>query len=329
MSLVVHVSVIVLTLMAAVATWWTERETVAQVSRQTGVSGWVGRGAVVLGIVWLYLPIFAGGSADDGVLWIVSTSFAVIGVGCCAVALSSIDEYRLLTAADYSAPESVTVGTEPSVTATTGSPAVSDDEDRVCTIHGTPSVYTDWVVQQRGWIGNRRNWKTVAGGLDQTPFTLGDGAVSVDGERYRVFRMAADNVTFDPNEPLPERVYEFFDSHATLPEPAARRKRFKILETYIPDDEPVTVVGTPRQGPRPGTVVFDAAPPDRVVTSVRSSPPESLSAGEPVLIRGTYSEATKRIKRRVYWLGIGGVILAVGGQALAFRLSSASLAAVI
>lgn len=325
MSLVSYLGFVLLTVVLAVVVKWYDPDTTAQLARQTGVSGLTGWIALLVALLWIFLPVLAGADIGEEA-WVVGAALGAGGVFCCTVALASVDEYRLLTGTDHSAAESVTTGVEPSVTATTGRPTAPED-DEVTTIKGTSAVYTDWIVQERTRTATRRGWSTITGGVAQTPFTLGDGTVSVDGDQYRVFSGAEELTSFYPDEPLPEPVSEFFESHGELPQPAARTNRIQIVESYLPVDEPVTVVGTPTQGPRPGTVEIDGAPPDTLGGGVGSS--EELSAGEPILIRGRYEDAKQRLTRRVYWLGLAGALLTVGGQALAFWLSSASLAALL
>lgn len=99
------------------------------------------------------------------------------------------------------------------------------------------------------------------------------------------------------------------------------------MESYLPADEPVTVVGTPRQGEEPGTVVVDEAPPAELLgTHADYATPEDVDP-EAVLIRGDVDDAARRLRKRVTWLGGGGAAMVLGGQFLAFWLSSATLGA--
>lgn len=158
-----------------------------------------------------------------------------------------------------------------------------------------------------------------------TEFTLGDGAVQVRGGRHRVCTDAEHHPTYDPDEELPGPAADFLREHPALPDPGERSATLRFGETYLPADEPVTVVGVPRQGAEPGSLVVDTAPPDDLLgTHADHAIPEDTEP-EAVLVRGGADEAARRLRRRVSGLGGAGLAMVLGGQWLAFRLSSASL----
>jgi len=88
----------------------------------------------------------------------------------------------------------------------------------------------------------------------------------------------------------------------------------------------VTVVGIPRQGERPGQCLIDRAPPDDLL-GVRGKHSADGDGSDVVLVRGDAAAAERTLRKRVYWLGVASVLMILGGQALAFRLSEASLTA--
>jgi hypothetical protein len=143
-----------------------------------------------------------------------------------------------------------------------------------------------------------------------------------------VFSDAERTPTFEPDEPLPDPVAEFLRDHPDLPDPGSREARLRAIETYVPADEPVTVVGVPRQGELPGRRLIDRAPPDEFLGADGARATDGGS-GQVVLIRGDASEAERTLHRRVYWIGIAAATTTLGGQALAFRLSAASLSALL
>ncbi|PSP33158.1 hypothetical protein BRC63_10765 [Halobacteriales archaeon QH_10_70_21] len=96
-----------------------------------------------------------------------------------------------------------------------------------------------------------------------------------------------------------------------------REQPLRFLETFVPAEEPVTVVGTLRQGEVPGVLVVDEVPDDLLGTDG--------AAGEAVLVRGDADAAETMLRKRVRWLGPAGLAMVLGGQALSFALSSATL----
>lgn len=177
--------------------------------------------------------------------------------------------------------------------ATSGVPHTADDAAARTPFTGDPAVHTDWLVQRRRWTGLRRTWTAVASGVDTIPFTLGDAPLRVDAGAHRVVSDAERMPAVDPDEPLPEAAAEFPRDHPDLPDPDARGHRLRCFETYVPADEPVTVVGTPHQGEAPGTLVVDEAPPDDVLgTHVDGE------RGEGVLVRGDAEDAEATLRKR-------------------------------
>lgn len=303
-----------------------EPAVVDQLARQTGLGRVTGWTAVVVATLWLFLPVLAGAGVDDGEIWVLGSAIAGVGCYLLVLAVGSIDEHRLLSLTDHVEPRRVTPG-EP--VATSGVPEVPDPAEARTPLTGRPALHTDWLVQRRRRLGTRRTWDTLAGGVTATEFSLGDGAVQVAAGRHRVFTDAEHHLTFDPDEPLPEAAVEFCRDRPELPAPDEREKTLRVTESYLPADEPVTVVGTPRQGAEPGRVVVDEAPPDDLLgTHADHATPEDTEP-EAVLVRGAADEAERRLRRTVCWLGGGGAAMVLGGQWLAVRLSSATLGALV
>ena len=326
MSAFAYVGLVGISLVVAVGITRYESAVVDQLARQTGFGGAKGWAITVVATLWLFLPTLAGAGVGDDELWVIGP--AVAGVGCylVVVAAGSVDEHRLLSRTAHVEPRQVTPG---ETVATAGVPEVDDVDVARAPLTGRPSVHTDWIVQQRQRSGSRRSWTGLASGVESTAFTLGDGAVGVTAGRHRVFTDAETHVTFDTAEELPAAAASFLSDHPDLPAPEEREKELRFTESYVPADEPVTVVGTPRQGEEPGTVIVDEAPPDELLgTHADHATPENVDP-EAVLIRGDIDEASRRLRKRVTWLGGGGAAMVLGGQAVAFWLSSATLGALI
>lgn len=324
MNAFAYLGLVGITLVVAVGIRWYEPAVVDQLARQTGFSGTKGWVITVVAILWLFLPALAGAGVGDDELWVVGP--AVAGVGCylVVIAAGSVDEHRLLSRTDHVDPRRVSPG-EP--VATSGVPEVDDPDETRTPLTGRSAVHTDWIVQRRQRLGSRRSWTGLAGDVASTPFSLGDDAVRVTAGRHRVFTDAETHLTVDADEELPEAAAAFLRDHPDLPAPEDREKALRFTESYLPADEPVTVVGTPRQGEEPGTVVVDEAPPDELLgTHADYATPEDVDP-EAVLIRGDVDDAARRLRKRVTWLGGGGAAMVLGGQLLAFWLSSATLSA--
>jgi len=119
------------------------------------------------------------------------------------------------------------------------------------------------------------------------------------GPRRRRARLAFTDAelhrTVDPDEDLPGRTDEaFLRKHEALPDPDDREKSFTFVEQFVPADEHVTVVGTPRQGDEPGQVVVDEAPPDDLLGTHADYTDGDGSDADAVLIRGRYGEAASQ-----------------------------------
>ena len=327
MDWVTYLGFLAVTLVVAVGVRVFDPAVVDQLSRKTGLSGARGWTLLLVAASWTFLPLLAGAGTDDGELWMFGSAVAGVGFYLGTVAVTSIDEYRLLDHTPHVSPGQVTTGTGDGAVATSGTPAVEDGtEDEARTpFTELRAVHTDWILQRRDRIGARRVWHNVAGGVRSVPFTLGDGAVAVTSGDHRVFSNAERITTFDPDEALPDAAAEFLRAHPDLPDPEQRESRLRAVETYVPADEPVTVVGVPRQGEFPGQRLIDRAPPDEILGTDGAHATDGGS-GEAVLIRGDADEAERTLHKRVYWLGGASVVMILGGQTLAFWLSGASLA---
>lgn len=324
MGVFAYLGLVGIVLTVAVGVKRYEPAVVDQLARQTGFGGTEGWAIVVVATLWLFLPALAGAGIGDDELWVTGPAIAGVGIYLLVVAAGSRDEYRLLARVDHVEPSDVTPGAP---VATSGRPEVDDSGAVRTPLTGRPAVHTDWIVQRRQQLGARHGWTGVAGGVESTAFSLGDGAVEVTSGRHRVVTDAETHLTFDADEALPDAAREFFGEHPDLPAPDEREETLRLTESYVPADEPVTVVGTPRQGAEPGRLVIDEAPPDDLLGTHADGSTAGDAGPEAVLVRGDADGAERRLRKRVVWLGCAGTAMALGGQALAFRLSSASLGA--
>lgn len=335
-----------------------ETPIVAQLARKTGLSGWRGWLVTIGAAAWLFLPVLFG-APTDAELWAVGTGFSGVGFFLILVAVGSRDEYRLLTSHPYREPTGVSPQEE--VVVTSGQPTavrtrsdaaaaatdaladVEDGDPPPAPFSGVPTVHTDWLVQRPTEVAGirGRGWRTVAGGVVDTSFALGDGAVQV-GDTHRVVSGEEQRLTVDADETLPDAARAFFAAHEELPAPDDRDSRLRLFETNVPADRPVTVIGRPTQAAEPGQVRIETAPPDDLFGPhpARQPVPEEAVAdggetdadgfewqdhvgdeGDPVLITGDADEAERLLHKRVYWVGAAGGVMLLGGQALAFALA--------
>lgn len=326
MELFAYLGLVVIVLAIAVGVRWFEPAVVDQLARQTGFGGTTGWVVVVAATLWLFLPALAGADVGDGELWVAGPAIGGVGVFLLVVAAGSLDEYRLLARTDHVEPRQVTPG-EP--VATSGRPEVDDPSAARTPMTGLPAVHTDWLLQRRQQIGVRHGWTGVAGGVEATEFSLGDGAVRVTSGRHRVFTDTENILSFEADEDLPEAAAAFFRDHSEFPAPDEREETLRVVETYVPADDPVTVVGVPRQGAEPGHMVVDTAPPDDLLGSHTDHAAPGDTEPEAVLVRGDADEAERRLRKRVVWVGGAGAAMVLAGQALAFRLSAATVGALV
>jgi len=186
---------------------WYQPSVAAQLARKTGLSGAKGWTVLTVASAWVLLPLLAGATTSDGSdLWMFGSAIAGVGFYFGVIAVTSVDEYRLLDRTRHVAPDRLTVGSGEEAVATSGVPLVEAEREGEARtpFTGVPAVHTDWIVQRRGRGGARRVWKGVAGDVRSVPFTLGDGAVSVTSGGHRVFSNAERISTFEPDEPLPD-----------------------------------------------------------------------------------------------------------------------------
>jgi hypothetical protein len=108
----------------------------------------------------------------------------------------------------------------------------------------------------------------------------------------------------------------------------------RIIETVVPTDEPVTVVGTPRQAAESNTIRIDNAPVDELLATPtdhvatandNSGDGRQGEGGEVILLNGEVAAARQVLKKRVYWLGAFGLAFISTGQALALWLAGVSV----
>lgn len=325
MGVIGYVGFLGLSVAIAVGVRWFDPAIASQLSRRTGLTGVRGWVLLLAALAWVFLPVLAGAPVGDGTLWTVGAAVAGVGWYLATIALTSADEYRILSQATAVPPADLSAHTADAVVATSGIPTVADAEAAVTPISGEPSVHTDWIAQQRTRVGFREVWSNVATGVESVPFTLGDGAVAVDSGRHRVFSNGERHTAVGADDPLPDPVAEFMQSDSDLPDPADRDSAMRFIEEFVPSAEPVTVVGEPVQGERPGQVRIADAPPDRLFGTHTDHSRSDGDEMEPILVRGTVDEARWFLKKRLFVVGGLGLAMIVGGQALAFWLSPATL----
>jgi hypothetical protein len=326
MGFVSYLGFLVLTLFLGVAVRWLDPSFLEQLARKTGLRATHGWALLVVAAAWMFLPFLAGARATDGHdLWLVGPALAGVGFYLSAFAVTSIDEYRLLGRAERVSPADVSVGDGTRLVATSETPLVDDGEEARSPITGRSAVHTDWILQRRERVlgFGRKSWQNVATDAHTAGFTLG-GRVRVQSGRHRVFSGVDDVFTFDPDDPLPETVASFLRERGDVPNPDQRDAPLRVIETVVPANRPVTAVGTPTQGDRPGEVQLDSAPADLLLGSHadRSTPGDDP---EVILIQGQVEEAVALLKKRVYGVGIGSLALILGGQAVGFAFSSATV----
>lgn len=322
MGLLSYLGLVGIVFVVAVAVRWYEPEAIGRMGRQTQIDDTTAWTILVVATLWLFVPVLAGANVGEGKAWVVGPAIGGVGFYLAVVAVGSIDEYRLLRNTDHVEPREATAG---DVVATSGV-AEPDGEPARTPVTGVSAVHVDWLIQRRKRLGVRKSWRSLAGGVEDAEFTLGDGAIRVTAGRHRVFTNAETQLSFDPEAELPEGATEFLDSHPDLPAPENREQTLRVTESFVPAEEPVTVIGTARRAETPGTLVVDEAPPDDLLGTDGAS---EETAPEAVLIRGDVEAATRRLHRRVVWLGIAGAGMILGGQLLAFWLSAATLGALL
>jgi len=325
MDVVGYVGFLGLSVAVAVGIKWFDPAIVAQLSRRTGLTGARGWAVLLVALAWMFLPVLAGVPVGDGHPWVIGA--AISGVGCylVTIALTSLDEYRILSGATAVPPADLSAHTADGVVATSGVPTVADSDAAVTPISGEPSVHTDWIAQQRTRVGFREVWSNTATGVESVPFTLGEGTVAVDSGRHRVFSNAERHTTVGADDPLSGAAAEFMRNDPALPDPETRDSSMRFIEEFIPSSDPVTVVGEPVQGERPGQVRIADAPPDRLFGTHTDHSRTEADETEPILVRGTVDEARWLLKKRLFVVGGLGLAMVLGGQALAVRLSPAAL----
>jgi hypothetical protein len=294
---------------------WSDSSGVARLSRLSGLGGRSGWAIGTLAVMWAFAPVLFDADTD-GRIWLFGPAIAGTGMMLIGIAVGSLDEYRLLDRVSHVAPSELSASDGGRLVATSGIPVPLSEGDAAETpFTGRPAVHADWHVQRRGQVGFRNVWKTVASDVEDTGFRLGDGAVYVRPAEHRAFSNAETRREFSPDEDLPEPAVRFLQANNDLPSPDSLTERIRLVEAYVPADEPITVVGRVEQATEPGTVVIEDAPSEFL----------EVGAGDVVLIRGDAEDAYQRMRKRVYWVGTGGVVLLIAGQVLGFWLSSATI----
>lgn len=289
-----------------------------------------------MSFLWLFLPILFGGQVGDGEAWLFGAAVGGVGFYMIAFAVSSRDEYALLKQATSADPNNVTTGLDEGLVATADTPApvVGDGHpEPVSPLTGTPAIHAEWIVQQRQNLGIRAVWRNVATGVHTAPFTLGDATIEVTPGTHRTLSTHESNFTIQPGDDIPDETAAFLASHPDLSDPAEMNSPIRIIETVVPTDEPVTVVGTPRQAAEP-TIRIDNAPVDELLATPtdhaatandNSGDGRQGEGGEVILLNGEVAAARRFLKKRVYWLGAFGLAFILAGQALALWLAGVSV----
>lgn len=323
MDVVRYAGFVGITFVVAVGIKYFDDGLLAQLGRKTGLSNRQGWGLLAIAAPWMYLPVLFGAPRSASDWWLVGPAVAGLGFYLLAIGVGTRDEYRLLAAHDYAPPREVSPTTH-DVVVTSGVPTISDSNAVVSPFTGRPTVHADWIVQRRTDLGARHGWRTVASGVVSTDFSLAD-AVAVTAGSHRVFSGEEVILDVDESDSPPDAVAAFVAAHPELPAPDERSEPLRFVETTVPADEPVTVVGEPEQGPEPGTVQIDTAPPDSVLGTHTSHTGDPEDEGEVVLVAGDAEEAERLLRRRFYWVGSFGLASIVGGQLLGLWLSGATI----
>ena len=325
MGVVAYVGFVLVSVLVAAGVKRFDPAIVAQLSRRTGLTGSYGWVILLVALAWVFLPVLAGAPVGDGSPWVIGAAVGSGGFYLATIALTSLDEYRILSRATAVPPADLSAHTGDGVVATSGVPAVNDPDAAVTPFSGEPAVHTDWVAQKRTQVGLREVWSNAATGVESVPFTLGDGSVVVDSGRHRVFSNAERYTTVGEDEPFPDAVAEFMQSASDLPDPAARDSKTRFIEEFVPSSEPVTVVGEPVQSEQPGQVRIESAPPDWLFGTHTDHSESDRDDTEPIFVRGTVDEARQLLKKRLFFAGGSGLAMIASGQMVAFWLSPASL----
>lgn len=301
---------------------------IAQVAREVDVSrrtGWV---LTVITVLWVCLPLLTT-SIGGGEFWTLGSAIAGVGAYLTAVAVTSRGEHKLLQTATHYAPDQIPTGTTtPIATSATPTPTIGDGETAPTTspVSNHPAVYADWIVQKRTQLGVRYRWRNIAEGVETTEFTLGNGDVTVPPGEHRVFSNVDNIIPISEDaENVPDAVAGFFADHPDLPAIDDASAPLRVIESIVPADQPVTVIGTPVQGDEHGTTKITAptAADDLTARSTAGTdgPASETGMDEIALINGAFDDAKRLMKKRVYWLGPLGVAMVFGGQALALWLA--------
>ena len=312
---------------------WLDPTVLSSLSRQTGFTARKAWLLATVAFLWMWLPILAGAETGEGRLWVFGVSISGVGFFLAAISTSSIDEYRLLRRVPHHEPGDVPVGVDEPPIATSGKPRPLEDHEGEqrsleTPFSGTPAVHTDWIVQERKRVGFRETWQNAAGGVRTTTFALGGGAVEVTPGRSRVFSNAENRFVIEPEEEVPEPAATFLEDRTDLPAPRDRENPLRFVETYVPLDGPVTVVGTVEQTREPGVVRIDDGPVDELL-GTHADHAAAEGGADVVLIQGAADDAERSMEKLVVWLGAAAVAMILGGQILAFWLSSATPAALV
>lgn len=312
---------------------WFDPAFVSSLSRDTGFTARKAWLLATVAFLWMWLPILAGAEVGDGKLWVIGISVTGVGFFVAVLGASSIDEYRLLRRVPRLDPEDVSVGIEEPIVATSGTPEPMAGGARGTSPPRTPfsakpAVHTDWLVQERKRFVTRKIWQNVASGVRSSTFTLGDGAVEVAPGDHRVFAQEENRFVVEPDADLPDAAADAFRDHDSLPPPEAMENPMQVIETYVPADEPVTVVGAAEQTREPGVVRIDEGPIDELL-GTHTDHSAGGSDGDVVIVAGGFEAAESGLRQRVFWLGGGGAAMVLGGQVLSFWLSAATLSGLL
>lgn len=285
------------------------------VTRQTSLPGPAAALLTGLVVAWALVPILAG-APWAGTTWYLGVGFTALGGFLLALAFGSVGEYRLLERVPHRGPAELSAADVGSVVAVSGVPAPLDGAgtgtDETTPFAGTPTAHTDWLVQERGRAGLKALWRILATGTQHVAFALGDGAVEVAAGDRHVVTPAGNRVGLAPGDDVPEPAATTLREHPDLPSPDDLARPLRAVEVYVPAEDPVTVVG-PVERAEDGRLRVGGA--------------GDADGSAALLVSGDRETARSALRKRVRTVGVIGLTMLLGGQALSFWLSGATLAA--
>lgn len=281
----------------------------ARFARKSGIDGRLGVPTYVGAVVMVVAPLALGaesqpgGGFQPGEYWLFAALLSAVGVYLLGVAASAYEDANL--AREATPIEEFAGSVDGELVACEGVPSF-DGLAPESPVAGRPAVYVDWLVQTRERRFVRPTWRSKDSGIESTPFTLsGDRSVRVEpGARAR----PTDSVeaSFPSGRAVPDALQPLFDANAMLEDLPRGDAPVRLLESIVPADEPVTVVGHASE--EDGSI------------HVRAT-----EDSDPLLLGGDRESARRSLRRRVVWVGVAGFVAVPLGQALAVATSAAAL----